>query len=540
MKTAIFKSFHEALYEFEIDSDPPDSLYGCPAFFSFFSTIQKLFQMRTFIFFFLFPVILQGQIKHDYIWLLGTQGKSSNNPSLFGLDILDFNDGNLMVGREYWEGNFFATAGSISNIEGELLFYSDGCKIYTKEGEVMENGSGLNPGVAYSTGNCPDEGNAIAKGLMILPLPGDSSRYYVFHEAVEAGTPGTVYSIHLAKLYYSLVDMEENGGLGRVIEKNKVVIADTLHSDMHAVRHANGEDWWLLFGKGNKPLIFSVLFTKDGVAGVFEQEVGPQPDPWFSGGGMTSFSPDGTRYARYYRNEQLSLFDFDRETGLLGNFRQFHADTTGGDRGGLSFSASGRYLYVNTSTRLVQFDLEASDVQASRTVVGEYDGYLWNDQLPTVFGQMQLAPDCKVYMSTPSGSDVLHVIHRPDEPGLACGFVQHEFHLPAINTYTISNFPNYRLGTPYPVCDSTIQPVTSSVRVLPPQWEVAVYPNPASGQVTLEMSQALDTESEWSLYSAVGQRVFSHKMERGARRETIPLGGVPQGAVLLGNEKRGY
>ncbi len=472
----------------------------------------------------LFPYFLQGQYNLDYVWLLGSSGDPIMQHPLQGINFLSFNDGELTIDREYIESEFRATNASISDKDGNLLFYSNGCKIFNKNREVMENGSGLNPGAAYSTGNCPDQGNPITKGLVILPLPGDSTKYYIFHEAAE-----TVVSIYTAKLYYSLVDMGENGGFGKVIEKNKVIISDSLHADMHAVRHANGEDWWVLLGKASKPVIFSVLFTKDGIAGVFEQEVGPQPDPWFSTGGMSSFSPDGTRYARYYKNEQLSLFDFDRETGLLGNFRQFHADTTGGDRGGLSFSASGRYLYVNTSTRLVQFDLEASDVQASRTVVGEYDGYLWNDQLPTVFGQMQLAPDCKVYMSTPSGSDVLHVIHRPDEPGLACGFVQHEFHLPAINTYTIPNFPNYRLGTPYPVCDSTIQPVTSSVQVLPPIQKASVYPNPANGQVVLELPSPLAAESEWSLYSAVGQCILSYKIGKGTAQETMQLGEVQPG-----------
>jgi hypothetical protein len=458
-------------------------------------------------------------------------GSSSGEgtPPLGGINFLYFNNGKLSIDREYIPSQFFATNASISNQDGNLLFYSNGCKIFNKEREVMENGSGLNPGSAYSTGNCPDEGNAVPKGLMILPLPGDSTQYYVFHISAESGNPGTVFSIYGAKLYYSLVDMSANNGLGTVIEKNEVVIADTLHADMHAVRHANGEDWWLLFGKANKPLIFSVLFTQDGIAGVFEQGVGPQPDPWFSSGGMTCFSPDGTKYARYYKNEQVSLFDFDRETGLLGNFQQFHADTTGGNSGGVAFSASGRYLYVNSRLNLVQFDLQASDIQASRTVVGEYDGYLWFDFFPTTFGLMQLAPDCKIYMSSRSGSDILHVIHSPDEPGLACNFVQHEFHLPAVNTYTIPNFPNYRLGTGFPVCDPTIQLVTSSVRVLPPQREVAVFPNPASGQVLVEVPQPLATEGQWSLYNAVGQRVVLQPMARGVTRVEVPLTGLPAG-----------
>ena len=467
-----------------------------------------------------------GQYNLDYVWLLGSSS-GTGTPPLGGINFLDFNNGELNIDREYIPSEFFATNASISDKNGSLLFYSNGCRIFNKEREVMENGSGLNPGAAYSTGNCPTEGNTIPKGLIILPLPTDSTKYYVFHESIEKGQG--VFSIHTAKLYYSLVDMLANGGLGKVVEKNEVVIADTLHSDMHAVRHANGEDWWLLLAKANKPIIFSVLFTKDGIAGVFEQAIGPQPDPWFSGGGVSAFSPDGTKYARFYKDEQLSVFDFDRGTGLLANFQNFYADTTAGTFGSLAFSASSRYLYVNSHIQLTQFDLQAGDIQASRVVVGEYDGYMFFDVFPTTFGLMQLAPDCKIYLSSRNGSNILHVIHSPDEPGLACNFVQHEFFLPAINTYAIPNFPNYRLGTGYPVCDPTIQLVTSSVQVLPQPWEVSVFPNPAGGQVTVEVPQPLAAESVWSLCNAVGQRVLLHKMERGTTEVQVRLTGVPPG-----------
>ena len=41
--------------------------------------------------------------------------------------------------------------------------------------------------------------------------------------------------------------MDKNGGKGKVIYKNKVVYQDTLMwGYLHAIKHANGKDWWIV------------------------------------------------------------------------------------------------------------------------------------------------------------------------------------------------------------------------------------------------------------------------------------------------------
>lgn len=496
---------------------------GCQTRFHFF--IQKLFQMRNLIFgcVFLLPVFLFGQVKHDYFWLLGREGESSAPE----ITIFDFNTGYLDVSNDFMRGHFFLTSSSLSNKAGELQFYSDGCKIYNKLGEVMENGSGLNPGVAYDTGNCPDLGNTVPKGLLILPLPGSDNLYYVFHKSNIWGD-GSPFLIIDGILYLSIVDMSIGNGIGAVTVKNDTILSDTLYSDLHAVKHANGMDWWIMTSKENGNRFFTVLLSSDGIAGVFEQDIGPAADP--NSYGVLCFSPDGNKLARYDETNQLLLYDFDRETGQLSNLRQLMADTSDvGWWGSVSFSPSSRFLYVSSLERLYQFDLYSPDIQGSRVLVDEYDGYLYLGLTSTNFGLMQLAPDCKIYMSTPSSSQSLHVIHSPDSPGLACDFEQRGIDLPAINTASIPNFPNYRLGTLHPVCDSTIQLVVSSVQVLPQRQEIMVYPNPARGQITVELPKLLDMKCEWVLYSGVGQQVMSRKMGRGITRMDISLIGLSQG-----------
>ena len=482
---------------------------------------------------FLYPIIAFGQFKHDYVWLNGYSAGIFNEPNNpyyddYGINMLNFNNGELNITRDYRDSDFYLNDASISSADGELLFYTNGCKVFQADGQVMKNGEGLNPGVAYEIGLCPDDGNSVSNGSLILPLPGSDSIYYIFHKSLDWGDLVNIVFLD-AILYTTVVDMSKNGGLGEVMVKNDTIIYDTLSNNMHAVRHANGEDWWVVTADGVNNIYHKVLLKADGVAGVFEQSIGP-PNT-IHRNGMSCFSPDGTMLALWDQLTQVVLFDFDRETGELGNLRQMVADTSVANSFGYSiaFSPSSRFLYVGSLHQLYQFDVLAADIQASRVFLAEYDGYEYLNTFPSDFGFMRLAPDCKIYMSTRSSTPCYHVIHHPDRKGLECGFVQRGLPLPAYNIAAIPNFPNYRLGTGYPVCDSTIQLVVSSVQVPPPVQEVLVYPNPAGDYVNLEMPYPLTTEGEWALYNGVGQRVIFQKIERGATSVKVVLANVPKG-----------
>src|SRR5688572_19089790 len=57
---------------------------------------------------------------------------------------------------------------TISNEQGELLFYTNGKTVYNREHEIMANGDDL-------------DGNLSAcQSSLIIPVPGNDSIYYVF------------------------------------------------------------------------------------------------------------------------------------------------------------------------------------------------------------------------------------------------------------------------------------------------------------------------------------------------------------------------
>ncbi|MEO6038864.1 MAG: PKD domain-containing protein, partial [Saprospiraceae bacterium] len=64
---------------------------------------------------------------------------------------------------------------------------------------------------------------------------------------------------------------------------------------------------------------------------------------------------------------------------------------------------------------------------------------------PATLFTMTTGPDQRIYMSANNGIRYLHVIHHPDEPGLACDFRQHDFQMPAVFPFFLPNMPYYRL-----------------------------------------------------------------------------------------------
>lgn len=176
-----------------------------------------------------------------------------------------------------------------------------------------------------------------------------------------------------------------------------------------------------------------------------KQQLGEPP---ISNAGQAVFSPDGSTYAKLNSpgspGAWLDIYDFDRCTGTLSNYRKIFKKP--GDICGLAISPNSRYLYLSLGRVLYQYDLYAADLAGSETVVGEYDGFQSPPLWPTFFFMLQLAPDGKIYMNSASNVNRLHVISAPDFAGAACQFQQHAFAIPTLNNWSLPNFPNYRLG----------------------------------------------------------------------------------------------
>lgn len=470
------------------------------------------------------PQLLVCQ-KHDYTWVFGYDSH------LGFLDkegvVLDFNETPILITYEAIKMNIGSSNASISGNDGELLFYTNGCSIADASHEIMVNGDSINFGTVYQ-----EQCNTITgytagwQSCLILPLPFDTAKFYLFHKKI-VFVEEPEFHVLTDNLLYSVVDMSLNEGKGAVVEKNELILEDTLSfGEMTAVKHANGLDWWIITSKrfSNQYLIFH--FSNEGVELVNEQEIGL---PSTVHGGQVNFSPNGKYFARYVPQDGVFLFDFDRATGSLSNFRHIPIEDDA-IVGGAIFSPSSELLYISSQLALYQYDLLESDISNSKITIDTFDGY----QSPffTTFFNGQLAPDCKIYINTFATVDVLHTIHNPNERGIACNFEQHAVQLPFNHLRSIPHYPNYSLGPliegeeAAPPCETLVD---VGEQISTNQKLITLFPNPTSGELNVELQESLSEDAALKIYSQAGQLVRTYKLSAGQQAFQFHLQDLPVG-----------
>jgi len=368
--------------------------------------------------------------------------------------------------------------------------------------------------------NMYPEGIYMPQGALILPMPGNPAVYLLFHMTIDDQV-----GLYAEQLYLTTIDMSLEGGLGGVVTKNLPILFDSLNTGrLTAVRHANGRDWWLFCHKIGTNIFYRLLIAPSGVTVDGTQPIGAirQADA-----GQVCFSPDGSKFAYYWGEpgEDLDLFSFDRCTG------QFYdpiytpiADYDGGI--GVAFSPNSRYVYVSSIFDVYQFDTEAADIVASMVHVAYWDStYSPFPPFATLFDIAQLAPDGKVYIATGNSTDKLHVIHNPDEPGLACNMEQHGISLPRYFSNSLPNHPNYHLG---PVAGSPCDTLGLGVQEEELHLSVSTYPNPSSGTCTLSYP-AQSIVGELELRNAAGQVVLRERLPAWSTVHNVQLSNAPAG-----------
>ena len=453
--------------------------------------------------FILLPNVVYAQ-KQDYIWVSGDSNDSSTTEH--GGIIIDFNQMPVKSYYKYRKINMFVCNASICDTAGNLLFYTNGCDIAGPDDEILQNGDTINPGWPHQL-HCFDYNDGYASGIqsaLALALPMNDTSYYLFHKSyIIKNNPIDVVT---NKLLYSTINASHN--TTSVVNKNVELINDELaFGELIAVKQANGLDWWVITPKRNSSTFYLFNFTKNGIVDTFQQTIGIQPAPQGEGYGQIVFSPDGSKLYRTNPRNPIMVYSFDREAGAFTQFDTIHYEY--GNQPvigeiGCAVSPNGRFLYLACRRILYQLDLWAPDISSTQTVVAEWDGFA--DPFPTHFWQCQLGPDCKIYIRAGGDTRYFHVIHNPDEPGLACNVEQRGLPLPTPSGASMPSFPNYRLGpldNPGLPC-SPIVSVSDPVAARP---TVLVYPNPASEQATFVWPEAAIGENHLLLFNSLGQPV---------------------------------
>lgn len=414
------------------------------------------------------PLILFGQGINSF-WIMGHDAGAGPG---FGTTNIDFSQNPTSIYQFDRPMNFWRTNASISDTLGNLQFYSNGIYIANRFDDTLFNGTNFNTGSGTTV--WVNDGMPIPQGLLIIPSPSNNNQYYVFSQSVN------VYSNHLlpTRLTCSLLDMTLDSGKGGLLWKNVTKVNSPLGVGFQtACKHANGRDWWVTVHKYLTGGIYKLLITPQGISSPVLQNIAHTTDS--IDGGQAVYSPNGTKYAIYDVINYLQIFDFDRCTGMFSN-PLFLKIQDSASCGGVAFSPNSRYLYVSSTRYIYQFDMQASDILASKTTVAVWDSsYIPSVPFATTFAHMQLAPDGKIYFNSCNGTNILHVINYPDSAGLNCDVCQHCVSLPTYISFTIPNFPNYFLGADSgSVCD-TLQLGIPKAELKTQSESVSVFPNPA-------------------------------------------------------------
>ena len=305
---------------------------------------------------------------------------------------LDFTSGNPVPLIDSQMSTFEGCA-TISDISGQLLFYTDGVTIWNKKHQIMANGSGL---LGHSSS---------AQSATIVQKPGSLNLFYIFTTDNEHDPDG---------FRYSVVDLSMDGGFGTVtVEKNILIHTPSLES-LGVTKHFNGTDFWIVTHGWENNSFYAYQLSSAGLSGSpVTTNIGKVIDGiGFQAAANIKISPSGSKLAFTSVADIAQLFDFNTATGVLSN--PITLSTEGGELYGVAFSTTENTLYVSNtlSRKLFQYNLLATDIPNSQITIYNADKYP---------GALQLGPDGKIYMAV-YGEGNIAVINNPDVVGLGCDF----------------------------------------------------------------------------------------------------------------------
>jgi gliding motility-associated-like protein len=325
------------------------------------------------------------------------------------------------------------SSASMSDGNGNLLFYTDGMDVWDKTHSLMANGSGLN-----LTSNGP-------QNCIILKQPGNPNLYYIFY------LRWTICPSCSNTLFYSVVDMSLAAGQGSVTTKNTVLYSTPtgvlgVGSKVTATRHCNGNDIWILTRESiwtngtatgvYNPNFRAFLLTSAGIGNTAITSPASSYTVWdntnYDYWGNLKISPNGKKVgvANYssHNNSMFEVYDFDNSTGVVSNsLALFNNVTNNGPwYGGMAceFSPDGTKFYgvhhgtlITQGTMLYQWDLCAGSSQA---VVASK--YTVASNIPFWSNNLQVARDGKIYYPVFQQSN-LCVIDNPNALGASCNYL---------------------------------------------------------------------------------------------------------------------
>jgi hypothetical protein len=342
--------------------------------------MQKLITLLLF-----FPCLLAAQ---NQTWVMGRNVKFTP-PITSNLSSVNHNEG----------------TSCLSDASGQIRAYSDGINVYNRNDVIMPNGAGL-------TGS-----NSTAQSALIVEQPNTPNILYIF----------TLGNSGLTPLYYSVIDMNLNGGLGEVTATKNVVLnaAFNMRECLSAVTTCSEDTVWIVTKRWQSANFYSYPLTASGVGAAVISSAG------YAGGvtptdaiGTLNFHPDGNRLSvTYYGNGRVETYRFNKSTGAV----QFIATYFVGGAYDSKWAENLLYIFPNGG--------QVSQVNVctgASTIIGN------TPEVVAAMGTAWYADDGRIYISRGIYS-FLARINNPLVAGVGCGFVANAVVLPRNPMFGLQN-----------------------------------------------------------------------------------------------------
>jgi len=300
---------------------------------------------------------------------------------------------------------------TISDRNGQVIFFTDGDKVWNRTNVEIASGIGGDPGSSQSA--------------IIIPVPGDETLFYIF-------TTQEVHGTGTYELRYSLFDLKLNGGTGGLLEQNVLLFA-------RCTERITGNGNWLIAHEYGNNSFRAYRITDLGIGNPVISSIGSDHT-------VTS-AENGQGYMKLGGNNMIAvalstpgtsnvveLFDFADSTGTVSNFRTADLDNPNGQVYGVEFSPGGNKLFAtlkDATSQVVEFFIDSIGMP-----------YLMQPPIPPVneeLGAIQVGPDGQIYVAV-NGESFLGTIQANEDTTIVSTFL--------LNGFGLVGGTNSNLGLP--------------------------------------------------------------------------------------------
>lgn len=310
---------------------------------------------------------------------------------------------------------FIGMTTTMSDCEGNLLFYANGDNVWNKIHQIMDNGVIKSTSTGTNLGKYP---------VLSLPYPDSLNHYIVIY-----GNPDNVS--------YAVLDMSQNSGLGKVISKGNIISNKEFTRATTLIPHVNNKDYWLILKETDYE--FSAYpITKNGIGSPvtssgFGWAVWSTIKANNKGDriAVSVFSHSTQAISKY--QYPVYVYDFDKATGKFSNPLPVLRwdEIVWSEIMGIQFSPNDSLLYLTNRSAnspyiqdrkiLFQIDLYSLNPVFFHTkLINEvYEG---KDNIYGLF----IGSNNTVYMFEGRDTTRIAVIHKPNVYGKGCQLVRGE------------------------------------------------------------------------------------------------------------------